>query len=89
MVMFNQSVATVTSWSDTEIDVLVPEGVVVQPLDAPQVPVVVSVAGLTSQAQFGLALSTVLTDSLGNQTTLASAPQGGVWLCLRYIRSWN
>ena len=79
-VSFNGTGAQVSSWSDTQIVAIVPDSVTSIPTDVPALPVSVTVAGLSTQgASFTLTLSTVLTDSLGNQTGYVSTPQGGVW----------
>jgi len=72
-VTFNGAPAAVTSWSDTQILVTVPQ-------TASSGAVAVKVAGLTQQgSQFALGMTALLTDSLGHQTSYTSQPQGGVW----------
>ena len=71
-VAFNGAVATVNSWSDTEILAVVPA--------TTSGPVSVTVAGITAQGpSFGVDNVVVLTNSNGYQTTYTSTMIGGVW----------
>jgi RHS repeat-associated protein len=73
-VSFNSAAATVTSWSDAQIVVVVPDNVTTGPVS-------VTVGGITYQGPtFTVSLSVQLTDSLGNQTSYVSAPMGGEWV---------
>jgi RHS repeat-associated protein len=65
--------AQVVSWSDTEIQVLVPSG-------TSNGPISVQVGGLTAEGpSFQLTNVVQLTDSLGNQTNYTLAVNGGTW----------
>jgi RHS repeat-associated protein len=70
----SQTAPTIVSWSDTQIVLWVP-------IDAGTGPLTVTVGELsaTSPSWFNTNLATVLTDSLGNQTTYAFQNQGGQW----------
>lgn len=73
VVTFDGVTATATSWSDTSIQAVVPNG-------ASTGPVTVEVAGVTADGPvFSIGGATVLTDSLGNQTTYVRAIVGGKW----------
>jgi RHS repeat-associated protein len=70
---FYGTVATVTSWSDTQITALVPVG-------APSGSVDVNVAGnMAYGPSFTVTSSLTLTDSLGNTTSYTVALIGGMW----------
>lgn len=72
-VNFNGVNATVTSWSDTEIEATVPAG-------ATTGPVGVTVAGLRgTAAPFTVTSDVQLTDSAGNVTDYTFSMQGGTW----------
>jgi RHS repeat-associated protein len=73
-VKFYDSVpAQIISWSDTEIQALAPQGIATGPIS-------VSVAGLTGFGpSFYVTSPTLLTDSLGNQTTYNFGINGGAW----------
>lgn len=65
--------AQIISWSDTEIQAMVPEDVTTGPIS-------VQVGGiLTSGPWFYATTPTLLTDSLGNQTTYNFGVNGGSW----------
>jgi RHS repeat-associated protein len=73
-VSFNGGTATaISSWSDTQIVVLVPDG-------ANTGPVMVTAGGITGQGpMFTVAFNAQLTDSLSNQTSFVSSLEGGKW----------
>ena len=72
-ISFNGATGTVSSWSDGQI-------VAAVPYNAPTGPVTVTNQGITAQGPtFTVAFNVQVTDSLGNQTTYVSAPQGGEW----------
>jgi RHS repeat-associated protein len=72
-VSFNGATAAISSWSDTQIVALVPDG-------ATTGPVMVTVGGITGQGpMFTVALNVQLTDSLNNQTNFVSSLEGGQW----------
>jgi RHS repeat-associated protein len=65
--------AQIISWSDTEIQALAPQGIATGPTS-------VQVGGLTAFGpSFYVTSPTVLTDSLGNQTTYNFGINGGAW----------
>jgi RHS repeat-associated protein len=65
--------AQIISWSDTEIQALAPQGIATGPIS-------VQVGGLTGFGpSFYVTSPTVLTDSLGNQTTYNFGINGGAW----------
>ncbi len=65
--------AQIISWSDTEIQALAPQGIATGPIS-------VTVAGLTGFGpSFYVTSPTLLTDSLGNQTTYNFGINGGAW----------
>ncbi len=71
---FNGATASISSWSDSQIVGIVPDG-------ANTGPVMVTVGNITTQGPtFTVAFGLTLTDSLGNQTTYSSSPSGGQWL---------
>ena len=75
-VMFYGTAASVQSWSDTQITVLVPAGAVTGSVD-------VTVGGVTWYGpQFTMTTTVQLTDSKGNQSSYTSAMIGGLWLSL-------
>ncbi len=70
-VSFNGATAAISSWSDSQIVAIVPDG-------AATGPVMVTVGGITGQGPtFSVAFAVQLTDSLGNQTTFVSSLEGG------------
>ena len=72
-VNFNGTTATVTNWTDTEIDATVP-------VNGTTGTIAVTVAGLTAQSAFFQVESTVqVTDSAGNVSTYMFGMQGGTW----------
>ena len=72
-VQFFGALATVTNWSDTQIQVLVPPG-------AATGPVSVTVAGVNGPPSAFTVNNTVqVTDSLGNSTSYTSTMLGGAW----------
>jgi RHS repeat-associated protein len=74
-VAFNGALATVNSWSDTEIIAVVPT--------TTTGPVTVTVAGITAQGpNFTFDTIAALTNSNGYQTTYTSTMVGGVWVTL-------
>ena len=73
VVTFDGVTATATSWSDTSIQAVVPSG-------ASTGPVTVDVANVSADGPvFSITGATVVTDSLGNQTTYAAGIVGGNW----------
>ncbi|MGB7154128.1 MAG: IPT/TIG domain-containing protein [Candidatus Acidiferrales bacterium] len=73
VVTFDGVTATATSWSNTSIQAVVPSG-------ASTGPVTVEVANVTADGPvFTISGATVVTDSLGNQTTYAAGIVGGNW----------
>jgi RHS repeat-associated protein len=65
--------AQIISWSDTEIQALAPQGIATGPIS-------VQVGGLTAFGpSFYVTSPTLLTDSLGNQTTYNFGINGGAW----------
>jgi RHS repeat-associated protein len=65
--------AQIISWSDTEIQALAPQGIATGPIS-------VQVGGLTAFGpSFYVTSPTLLTDSLGNQTTYSFGINGGAW----------
>ena len=75
-VMFYGTAASVQSWSDTQITVLVPAGAVTGSVD-------VTVGGVIWYGpQFTMTTTVQLTDSKGNQSSYTSAMIGGLWLSL-------
>ncbi|MGB7229083.1 MAG: RHS repeat-associated core domain-containing protein [Candidatus Acidiferrales bacterium] len=72
-VTFNGAAATVTSWSDSQIVVVVPD-------EATSGSVSVTAGGISAGGvQFIIQFQAQVTDSLGNQTTYTSEPFGGQW----------
>jgi RHS repeat-associated protein len=71
---YGATATNITSWSDTQIVVVVPSG-------AATGPVTVQVASISAGAQtFTVSASLQLTDSLGNVTTYTSEEVGGIWV---------
>jgi YD repeat-containing protein len=72
-VTFNGATAAVTSWSDTQIAVVVPDGATSGPVNA----IVGNITGVGPT--FTVKLTAQLTDSLGNASTYISSVFGGQW----------
>jgi RHS repeat-associated protein len=72
-VQFNGSLATVGTWSDSQVVATVSD-------EATTGPVSVTTSGITAPGPtFTLSLTVQVTDSLGHQTNYISAPNGGAW----------
>jgi RHS repeat-associated protein len=73
-VKFNGNLATVTSWSDSQITAVVPPGTETGPAW-------VTIAGVKSPSQnFTVNTSAQITDSLGHSSSYTSVMLGGTWL---------
>jgi len=73
-VQFNGNLATVTSWSDSQITAVVPPGTETGPAW-------VTIAGVNSPSQnFTVNTSAQITDSLGRSSIYTSVMLGGTWL---------
>ena len=73
-VQFNGNLATVTSWSDSQITALVPPGTETGPAW-------VTIAGVNAPSQtFTINTSAQITDSLGRSSSYTSVMLGGSWL---------
>lgn len=73
-VQFNGAAATITGWSDTEIDVVVPDAATTGPIS-------VTVGGITANGPtFTIAFAAQLTDSLGHVSNYSSSLYGGEWV---------
>jgi RHS repeat-associated protein len=73
-VQFNGNLATVTSWSDSQITAIVPPGTETGPAW-------VTIAGVKSPSQnFTVNTSAQITDSLGRSSSYTSVMLGGLWL---------